>query len=81
MNLYANNVTATDITIQNVVIPREGFYAIGSDDLIKWCRDLTLRVNVILDKIQISDEGLVTMDKSEVQELFRAIVNSEVGTS
>lgn len=81
MHLYLNNTSAADITIKGTVISPNQIFTIPTLSLTSWCSDLTLRVCLLNGTLQACDQDGNSFDKSDAQELMRAIIKLEVGTS
>jgi hypothetical protein len=81
MDLYAYNVTNSDIVIQTITIDAQDSYQIPTNDLKEWCSDLTFRVSILCGLLEIGDNNNNYIPKDQVQDIMHAIMSDEVGTS
>jgi hypothetical protein len=81
MQLRICNLTGTTQTVQSINIDGFDSYTIPTESLLTWAADLTLRMRILCNVLQIQDESGNAINTEDSQELLRALIKSEVGTS
>lgn len=81
MQIYIANISGSDVTIQGQLIASMNAFAIPAVDLKAWLGDFSLRMRILTNVCQPQDSNGNAINSDDFQDLARAILADEVGTS